>query len=654
MSQFRVHRVRFFNYEPPAIHALACENKWKMLAVGRTDNSIEIWSCKNDVFLREKFIPGGEKSVESLTWIGNRLFSSGMNGSITEYDLDLLAPKTTHMAAGGAIWCMTASSLKDILATGSDDGSITLFGVVEEGVEYYKSLDRQDERVLCLAWHPTDKYIVSGSADSVRIWNVQTGHMTDRITLTRTVKSQENLAWSVVVTHDFTIIVGDSCGNVSFFNGLQGTLLACFKANKADIFSLCLSKDQNRLFSAGIEPVISQFQLLKKGSQHTWVKSMPRIFHTHDVKALCYAGDFLISGGVDSYLGLSKYPPKTYIKLPYLPQNAVHVAEMASIIMLQYTDYLELWRLGCTQCVEGENGTKLKLSREPVKLLQLKARSQDHVVCSHISSNGEWLIYSHTTAIHFYHLHLEEDKPLTIQRVRYLPAGISPAHHALFISNDKLAVAGINGAVQILHIDQAKSTILHSFPSPSKGISHLAASRSGQYLAVSYHYATIIVYDVITFSSVCSLPTYEFAVTSLCFHPERPILLVVYSDKNIVEYSLSENMYTDWSREYSKAISQSDLLYELGIITNVMYNLNNHDQIILHDDSRIQIIDQKEVITKEKRDTEKSMDRLICKRYKYLVHVGMLHPDWLIAVEQTPDALASNLPPPLEVKKFGV
>jgi U3 small nucleolar RNA-associated protein 4 len=65
-------------------------------------------------------------------------------------------------------------------------------------------------RILCLAWDATGDVIVTGSADAVRIWNVQSGHAIHRMTPGRDERRKETIVWCLAVTKDFTIISGDS------------------------------------------------------------------------------------------------------------------------------------------------------------------------------------------------------------------------------------------------------------------------------------------------------------------------------------------------------------------------------------------------------------------------------------------------------------
>ena len=78
-----------------------------------------------------------------------------------------------------------------------------LFEICEEGLMYYKVFDKQEGnvffsfccenfsnfllfffqlgRILSLAWHSSGDFIVTGSSDAIRVWNVQTGHAVNRM-----------------------------------------------------------------------------------------------------------------------------------------------------------------------------------------------------------------------------------------------------------------------------------------------------------------------------------------------------------------------------------------------------------------------------------------------------------------------------------------
>lgn len=62
-------------------------------------------------------IPGRVgKAAEALCWAGERLFSAGLNGEITEYDLEKLRPRYTVEAYGGPIWTISCNQQETLLS----------------------------------------------------------------------------------------------------------------------------------------------------------------------------------------------------------------------------------------------------------------------------------------------------------------------------------------------------------------------------------------------------------------------------------------------------------------------------------------------------------------------------------------------------------
>lgn len=62
-------------------------------------------------------VPGQKgRATDALCWVGPRLFSAGLNGEITEYDLDTLRPKYSVSAYGGPIWSVSSNPQGTLLA----------------------------------------------------------------------------------------------------------------------------------------------------------------------------------------------------------------------------------------------------------------------------------------------------------------------------------------------------------------------------------------------------------------------------------------------------------------------------------------------------------------------------------------------------------
>lgn len=53
MGEFKVHRVRFFDYMPAAIRAMAFNRRTERLALARADGALEVFNF-NDNYFQEK------------------------------------------------------------------------------------------------------------------------------------------------------------------------------------------------------------------------------------------------------------------------------------------------------------------------------------------------------------------------------------------------------------------------------------------------------------------------------------------------------------------------------------------------------------------------------------------------------------------------
>uniref|UniRef100_A0A673M0C2 U3 small nucleolar RNA-associated protein 4 homolog n=1 Tax=Sinocyclocheilus rhinocerous TaxID=307959 RepID=A0A673M0C2_9TELE len=250
MGEFKVHRVRFFDYMPSGIRALAFNRDTERMAVARMDGSVEIFHC-SDRFFQEKIIPGREQcGIEGLSWVGERLFSAGLNGGITEYDLTNQKVKYTIDAYGGPIWTITGNQQGTHLAVGCEDGTVKLFEVNEDKIQFERNLDRQKSRIVSLSWHPSGSKIAAGMMDMIQIFNVETGHSIHRMLADRgvgTSRSKECVVWSVVYLSDGTIVSGDSVGMVKLWDDQTGTLIKSHNVTKCDVLALSVSQVRKML-----------------------------------------------------------------------------------------------------------------------------------------------------------------------------------------------------------------------------------------------------------------------------------------------------------------------------------------------------------------------------------------------------------------------
>lgn len=285
--------------------------------------------------------------IECIIWCGDRLFSCTRDGFVIEYDLNALSILKSATVTGGAAYCIDVSPVDSCLAIGTEKGYINIFSTKDNELLFSKFLDKQEGQIMCLKFDPSGKHIASGSIDTIRIWDVETGHALHRMTTGRAETNKMTIVWTIAITEDLTIISGDSRGKLTFWDGKAGAQIESYQSHKADLLTLCLSKDEKTLYCAGVDPNIMSYQNIQvKDQRNRWVKSIQRKVHDHDVKALVLIKNKLYSAGEDGYLACSYHPPKTLIKYAPIIKNPIEISSKNKLLLMKELFSLDIWTLG--------------------------------------------------------------------------------------------------------------------------------------------------------------------------------------------------------------------------------------------------------------------------------------------------------------------
>ncbi|XP_020497994.1 U3 small nucleolar RNA-associated protein 4 homolog [Labrus bergylta] len=682
MGEFKVHRVRFFDYMPCAISAMAFHRHSERLAVARADGAVEVF-CFADNYFQEKVIPGQDgRAVEALCWVGQRLFSAGLNGEITEYDLENLRPRYTVEAYGGPIWTISSNSQGTLLAVGCDDGTVKMFEILEERIQFQRNLDRQKGRIISLSWHPSGTLIAAGMMDMIRIFDAETGHATHRLLVERGVgasKSKEVVVWSIVFLSDHTIISGDSAGKVQIWDGFTGTLVRTHLVTKWDVLALSVSQDESSLVAGTSEGTVVQFQFLSSTvdqQDKEWIRTRTFKNHSHDVRALVHTDTAVVSGGMDTQLVvrplLDKVEKKTQEsalrKIAFPHRNLVCCAKKAGLLLFQFPDHLEVWRVGESDG-HGKPGDSLLVKRKPEKLIQLKTKGEDHICCSALSPCGGWLAYSTVSSVRLYRLQYNNN--ISITKVSRLPKELRWAHQLCFSSDSsKLFASSTHSTVIVVALNQLECKYLQTLK-PKSGsrqpVHLLFASEDGKWLASANTDCEVHVYNLQKLKLHCTVPVYNSCPTAVAINPATSNLVVAHADQQIFEYSLVQKEYTEWSRKLQKQGLHSLWLERDTLITNITFNPKNPAHIILHDMFMFCIVDQSLPLPEAKAILYNQMtlrslpepERIrhshafkICKNFQHLLCVTLLEDHSLVVVERPLLEIMSQLPAPVRQKKF--
>jgi U3 small nucleolar RNA-associated protein 4 len=518
----------------------------------RNDNSLEIWNLGNAPFIELTIGGQTDFSIEAVLWIGPRLFSCGLSGMITEYDMYAINIKNEVAVTGGAAWCMDINHDQTRLAAGTEDGYINTFFVTNETLIYEKIFDKQKGRILCIKWDITGEMIFSGSVDTLRVWNASSGHAIHKMITARKDSKKETIVWCLAVTNDNMIISGDSRGTLSVWDSNMGVLIESHECHAADILSITMSHDKNVIYCAGVDPVIRTFSkiFVKSTGRAQWVRGIERRLHIHDVRALVEADGKLYSAGVDGYLAQSSYPPKILVKYPPLLQPpCVYVCPKSKCIMLRYHNYLELWKLGVIMKYNKntiQSGFLDQLEEEPKKLLELKTKLDENIITCAITKDSKIIVYSTETHVRVFSFNVKNAVAELSKQNSDVPN--KKVQKMLFSSNSKLFVTVNNehnvNLISLYTVNKEYYLAFHtSFTTDKEQIKNIGLfclSPDNKYLICSDYESRIVIYNIEGDLSpqsleACSLPKYSYPPTAMAVQKKTNNLIVVYSDHKVCD-----------------------------------------------------------------------------------------------------------------------
>ena len=328
-----LHRSRFVEWQPAAVVALAVAPGGFTVALARENGDLEIydtadWRCTARV-------PGHDgAAISSLAWCAPfdggldddggdedagvdappcRLLSAGLDGQITEWDLNTLRARGATDSHGGSVWALAAeTSVKrdrpQRVAAACDDGCVrvlTLAGGdgVGAGLHHRRSFNRVDGRLLSLAWTRCGRAIAAGSSrGAVHVFDCEAYAELARITVGAgdgpgAGDAEERCVWALQYLPCGTLVSGSSDGDVTFWDGEHATKISAHRQHKADVLALAATPDGRAVFASGVDSRIAVFERAADGSgdasagseTYKWTFTGAKRPHTHDVRALAMA-----------------------------------------------------------------------------------------------------------------------------------------------------------------------------------------------------------------------------------------------------------------------------------------------------------------------------------------------------------------------------
>ena len=549
MEQTKVHRIRF--YVPDNLRGINCmsidvdNEKLAIARRGFEDGTapatvIEIWDIKHSPCIEQQIHEDDDEPtlVESLCWgVNLRLFSCGYDGYVSEYDLTKDGFKQRYDISGGPLWCLAINPSCSKLVCGSEDGSVSIVDLVEDGFGEVRRLGKMSTRVLSLAWMKNGDKIIAGSQGIISIFDHKTRRLLEKIEL-----DNDCLIWSLSAFED-NIISGDSKGYTSFWAANTGTLVKRHHSHRSDVLTVFASP-RGPVYSAGIDPVIAQFD--------AWTSKplIPINAHTHDVKAIVVDRDGQIySGGQDVDLVRTSIRPKTVTRLT--PDLNECIKFCGDTLAVQYLKAIELFNIDTKVSDQADTS--------PVKLATI--RSKHNIIASALST--DWVVYGGFKNIVFINLENELDK------VPHTFSLTETVNKMSFLDKSTLAICSATKVHLVTLVDKTvKEVGVHEF---NHRITLMSACPNSIAIALSNNELIFLpkgCQTPISVSKVHSIPTamnfnaYESNKLYICTSNK------MFSKYNLEQHSLKMDVSTNLSKleagQYFKGItftSNSVLLY---------------------------------------------------------------------------------------------
>jgi U3 small nucleolar RNA-associated protein 4 len=485
---------------------------------------------------------------------------------------------------------------------------VKLFDLEGGGLEYVRSLDKQEGRVLAVAWHADDEVIVAGGADStIRVLTAATGRTRMRITLGST-SDTPTLVWSVCVLKDMTIVSGDSRGHTEFWNGTYGTLEESFNQHEADVLTLVTNEAEDTVYASGVDNKLVQIKRLRSDAKRRWVMSGRARDHTHDVRSIALGPNGeLVTGGVDTNLIVYSEvnfgeAGSSHRKIPPFPQQQfISLARQAEVLLHQHPRKLQLWKLGSVgqasddHTVEGseKSSPTLGIDQQPALLLELTPFSLDNITCSATTSDANFVAYSCVSGTRVFTINSQADGSVQVARMKRLPRDLLSAQTMTFTpDNSQLVLVSLDRKLQVLDLESqtlvTSEITANDGVSDLPGVSLLSVSSDGSKAAISHDLA-IRVFDVETCEVLATLPRLESQHTAMAFAPDGNVLVIVCVNNKIYMYDTEDRDFTDWSKQNSDVLPHQWLRRKEKVV-GISFSPTLPNTLVLQDHSSMCVL----------------------------------------------------------------
>ena len=197
------------------------------------------------------------------------------------------------------------------VASASTTGSIYIFNI--ESGDIVRSMEGHKREATTVVYHPTGRYIISGSRRGLKFWEASSGKETGDFK----VKTQMVRALDITPSGEF-ILTGNSNNFLELWRGFDGSLVYTFK-QQPFITDLEISPDSHFAISTSGQGSVMVWDLEK----HCLVRQLAG--HADYVSSVAFSpdGKFAVSGGWDSKINIYNMETGEVVRVIENPKEGV-------------------------------------------------------------------------------------------------------------------------------------------------------------------------------------------------------------------------------------------------------------------------------------------------------------------------------------------
>ena len=594
-AQYQTLRINCIENIPSSIENIFTLKEINLLALCRSDNTIEIW--KTDTWIQLYKFPGLKNIQTRRVWLTYknslttnsdifnylRLFSIGLSGYFIEWDFKTLLPKYLYKNSS-AIWDFKIKNKLCLLA--SYDGKVGIIKIKKnENPFLVKSVSTRDQILsICFENSINNIFYTGHSNGVINKINLQTGQTVLSINTSLNKKSSEekNMIWTLCSINNQFLFAGDSTGRLLILDIKVGNINQEINEHKGDILTMCFNNNLEKpiIYYSGVDSLIGCIKYDKTNNLFIFTSSFRG--QSHDVNTLALIDDdTLLSGGNTTDICIyhlfnggnlyQKYEKKanTNIKRhisPFEHKINYHITKANKdkifFILHQKADYVDLWNVNMSN----------QINTFVAKIYKSK-NIEGNIICSNLSFDGKIIAisYDKITIIFNYDFGTNEIKKIGTIKIQANYLFINNKYQIILMSQkeNKLFLYDLIPNKESNNnkytIKENKSIILPKNSNINiENILNVKNDSNNNQLILAAQYSekeNIIIYSTlskqlylldINNSSYESLPHPDKYITKISFNKDNTKIITIDENNLIYFINLNNKKFDQWTNDRIK------------------------------------------------------------------------------------------------------